>query len=600
MSASTAWSRSASGMTIMWFLAPPSAWQRFPCVAAVSWMYFATGVEPTKLTALMPGWCRMASTASLSPWTTWNTPSGRPASFSSSARIREAEGTRSDGFRMKQLPQASATGNIHIGTMTGKLNGVMPATTPSGWRSEWLSTRVPTFSVTSPLRSSGAPVANSTTSTPRASSPLASERTLPCSAVMTRAMRSSFSSSSRRNRIRTRARRSAGVCAHFGNASRAIRTASSTSAALASATWPAASRVAGLNTGAVRPLLPEASLPAMKCLISSAIGWSPPFCSLGSGRDLEADPLGHSPQVSVALLGVGQGVGLRRVLLGLDDQPARVAGLGHRRQRRLEVDAAVARHRVDTFHDRIEEAELFLVDAGQHVGPDVLGVDVVDPSRPLAPHLRRVVARECQVPRVVEQPHRVGRALHQPVDLAGLLDHRAHVVVERHPHAPVGHVAGELADPLEEHRPLGVGHHRAVGHRDAPVALHRARGLGPDHDLGARGLQQLEVRPHRRHLLLDRAVAQLAAVPARDELEPVLAQHRLERGGVVRELVALLDAGEAGLARLRDADLERRLPAELRHVVVAPGDRVGPDPDGAHRPCSLARRLRGPGLLVAL
>ena len=52
---------------------------------------------------------------------------------------------------MKQLPQASATGNIHIGTMAGKLNGVMPATTPSGWRSEWLSTRVPTFSVTSPF-----------------------------------------------------------------------------------------------------------------------------------------------------------------------------------------------------------------------------------------------------------------------------------------------------------------------------------------------------------------------------------------------------------------------------------------------------------------
>ena len=31
---------------------------------------------------------------------------------------------------MKQLPQASATGNIHIGTMAGKLNGVIPATTP--------------------------------------------------------------------------------------------------------------------------------------------------------------------------------------------------------------------------------------------------------------------------------------------------------------------------------------------------------------------------------------------------------------------------------------------------------------------------------------
>ena len=41
---------------------------------------------------------------------------------------------------MNALPHASATGAIHIGTITGKLNGVMPATTPSGWRSECEST----------------------------------------------------------------------------------------------------------------------------------------------------------------------------------------------------------------------------------------------------------------------------------------------------------------------------------------------------------------------------------------------------------------------------------------------------------------------------
>ena len=34
------------------------------------------------------------------------------------------------------FPVAIATGCIHIGTITGKLNGVMPATTPSGWRNE--------------------------------------------------------------------------------------------------------------------------------------------------------------------------------------------------------------------------------------------------------------------------------------------------------------------------------------------------------------------------------------------------------------------------------------------------------------------------------
>ena len=43
-------------------------------------------------------------------------------------------GSRSDGLSTKALPQASDTGYIHKGTMAGKLNGVIPATTPTGWR----------------------------------------------------------------------------------------------------------------------------------------------------------------------------------------------------------------------------------------------------------------------------------------------------------------------------------------------------------------------------------------------------------------------------------------------------------------------------------
>ena len=35
---------------------------------------------------------------------------------------------------MKALPQAIAGAHFHSGIMAGKLNGVMPATTPSGWR----------------------------------------------------------------------------------------------------------------------------------------------------------------------------------------------------------------------------------------------------------------------------------------------------------------------------------------------------------------------------------------------------------------------------------------------------------------------------------
>jgi integrase/recombinase XerD len=40
------------------------------------------------------------------------------------------------------FPQAMATGYIHNGTMARKLNGVMPATTPTGWRTEKLSTPI--------------------------------------------------------------------------------------------------------------------------------------------------------------------------------------------------------------------------------------------------------------------------------------------------------------------------------------------------------------------------------------------------------------------------------------------------------------------------
>src|SRR6187551_638063 len=90
----------------------------------------------TKETAATPGCSSSASTAILSPWTTLNTPSGRPASLSSSAVSSDADGSFSDGFRRKQFPQATAGAHIHIGTIAGKLNGVMPATTPRGCRIE--------------------------------------------------------------------------------------------------------------------------------------------------------------------------------------------------------------------------------------------------------------------------------------------------------------------------------------------------------------------------------------------------------------------------------------------------------------------------------
>jgi hypothetical protein len=207
-------------------------------------MYSAIGVEPTKLSAWMSGWSSSASTAALSPWTTLNTPSGKPASFSRRACSSDGDGSRSDGFSTKVLPQAMATGNIHIGTITGKLNGVMPATTPSGWRIDQASMPRAIWSVNSPFSICGMPTANSTTSIPRATSPWASAKVFPCSRVIRAAKSSVCCWHSCRYLNSTRARASGGVAAQAGKAAVAAATAASTSPPLASATraqgWPCA------------------------------------------------------------------------------------------------------------------------------------------------------------------------------------------------------------------------------------------------------------------------------------------------------------------------------------------------------------------------
>ena len=117
---------------------------------------------------------KIASTTSLSPLITLNTPSGNPASFNNSANLIEQDGSFSDGFNIKVFPQAIAIGNIHIGTIAGKLNGVIPATTPKGCRTDQLSTLVPTFSENSTLSKWGIPQSNSTTSKPLVKDPFAS------------------------------------------------------------------------------------------------------------------------------------------------------------------------------------------------------------------------------------------------------------------------------------------------------------------------------------------------------------------------------------------------------------------------------------------
>src|SRR6202011_3823896 len=88
---------------------------------------------------------------------------------------------------MKLLPHAIANGNIHIGTIPGKLKGVIPTQTPSGWRMVLQSIPGETSLSESPIIRLGIPQANSTIWMARRSARRASTAVFPASRVSTRA-----------------------------------------------------------------------------------------------------------------------------------------------------------------------------------------------------------------------------------------------------------------------------------------------------------------------------------------------------------------------------------------------------------------------------
>ena len=137
---------------------------------------------------------------------------------------------------MKALPAARAGPDFQSGIMAGKLNGVMPATTPRGWRIEWTSMPVPALSENSPLSRCGAPAANSTTSMPRWMSPLASRKVLPCSEDSRVASSSRFWLTRSTNLSRIRPRRCGFIAAHSSWPFSALATTLRTSSVLASGT----------------------------------------------------------------------------------------------------------------------------------------------------------------------------------------------------------------------------------------------------------------------------------------------------------------------------------------------------------------------------
>jgi hypothetical protein len=128
--------RSASAK-ITFGLLPPSSIVTFLSVAAaLRTMSFPVSVPPVNEIFATSGCFTSASPASSpKPVTTFNTPGGKPASPRTRASRRMLRLASSGGFTTIVLPAASAGAIFRAASRSGKFQGTIAATTPSGSRS---------------------------------------------------------------------------------------------------------------------------------------------------------------------------------------------------------------------------------------------------------------------------------------------------------------------------------------------------------------------------------------------------------------------------------------------------------------------------------
>src|SRR5690606_8639369 len=94
-----------------------------------------TAVLPVNDTALTAGCTTIASpTFGPRPCTMFSTPAGNPISAASEPSIVAVIGVTSDGLATTVLPAASAGAIFQVNRYSGRFQGEIVATTPSGWR----------------------------------------------------------------------------------------------------------------------------------------------------------------------------------------------------------------------------------------------------------------------------------------------------------------------------------------------------------------------------------------------------------------------------------------------------------------------------------
>jgi len=135
MLVATAAARSQSANTKLGFLPPSSRLSFLNRGAAVTARCRPVAVPPVKLMALMPGCStRACPQPGPVPCTMLRTPAGRPASRHNSPSKNAVTGVSSEGLATTQQPTAKAGAIFQVNRYSGRFQGEMQPTTPTGWR----------------------------------------------------------------------------------------------------------------------------------------------------------------------------------------------------------------------------------------------------------------------------------------------------------------------------------------------------------------------------------------------------------------------------------------------------------------------------------
>jgi hypothetical protein len=193
-----------------------------------------------------------------------STPGGRPARAASAASASAVSGASSLGLQTTVQPAASAGATLRVIMEKGKFQGVMAATTPTGWRSTRKRVARAGGDSTSPATRGASSANHRMEASPVSTSLRASASGLPHSRVMRRARSSRAAQAASCQRRSAAARSRAGRAAQGPNAAAAAAIAARVSGPPQSETRARRPPVAGLSTSKAAPLAGCTNAPPTK------------------------------------------------------------------------------------------------------------------------------------------------------------------------------------------------------------------------------------------------------------------------------------------------------------------------------------------------